>query len=99
MILEHIVTKLVEETVHMPIVSTVQTPPPAPPTPTSPVELTAREVEVLRFVAQGLTNFEIAEMLGLSEKTIAYYMTRIYNKTATENRAAVTAFAIRQGLV
>src|SRR5579864_2738712 len=97
MILEHIVTKLVEETVHMPIVSTVQTPPPAPPT--SPVELTAREVEVLRFVAQGLTNFEIAEMLGLSEKTIAYYMTRIYNKTATENRAAVTAFAIRQGLV
>ena len=99
MTLEHIVRKLLEETVHTSVVSTGHTSPPALPTSTTTVELTAREVEVLHFVAQGLTNFEIAEILGLSEKTIAYYMTRIYNKTATENRAAATAFAIRQGLV
>jgi DNA-binding CsgD family transcriptional regulator len=47
-------------------------------------------------VARGLTNFEIAQELGLSEKTIAHHLTHIFNKTTSENRAA--AFVIRQGL-
>lgn len=69
-----------------------------PPLPTYPAGLTAREVQVLRLVVQGLTNTEIAETLGLSEKTIAHHLTHIFNKTTTENRAAAVAFAFRHGL-
>lgn len=67
-------------------------------TPGYPNGLTAREAGVLRLVAGGLTNAEIAEELGLSEKTIAHHLTRIFNKTASENRAAAAAFAIRHDL-
>jgi DNA-binding CsgD family transcriptional regulator/tetratricopeptide (TPR) repeat protein len=76
--------------------------PPAPEaTPsasTYPAGLTEREVLVLRLVAKGLTNGEIAQELGLSEKTIAHHLTHIFNKTTSENRAAAAAFAIRHGL-
>ncbi|MEO8971036.1 MAG: protein kinase, partial [Ktedonobacteraceae bacterium] len=68
------------------------------PSPTYPAGLTAREVEVLRLVAKGLTNAEIAEELGLSGKTIAHHLTHIFNKTGSENRASAAAFAIRHGL-
>jgi DNA-binding CsgD family transcriptional regulator len=64
-----------------------------------PAGLTAREVEVLRLVARGLTNAQIAQELVLSEKTVATHLTHIFNKTNSENRAAAAAFAIRQGLV
>ena len=75
-------------------------PPPATiSTPASFAGLTAREIEVLRLVAKGFTNTEIAEELRLSEKTIAHHLTHIFNKTGSENRAAATAFAIRHGLV
>ena len=69
-------------------------------TPSSPYPagLTTREVGVLRLVAQGLTNAEIAQELGLSGKTIAHHLTHIFNKTTSENRAAAAAFAIRHGL-
>jgi len=70
----------------------------ATPSRTYPAGLTAREVQVLRFVANGLTNAEIAEELRLSEKTIAHHLTHIFNKTTSENRAAAAAFAIRHGL-
>jgi len=70
----------------------------ATPSPTYPAGLTAREVGVLRLVARGLTNSEIAEELRLSEKTIAHHLTHIFNKTTSENRAAAAAFAIRHKL-
>ncbi len=81
--------------------------PPGEPVPSAntariapyPVGLTAREVEVVRLVARGLTNSEIAEKLGLSEKTIAHHLTHIFNKTTSENRAAVVAFAFRHHLL
>jgi predicted ATPase/DNA-binding CsgD family transcriptional regulator len=63
-----------------------------------PAGLTAREVEVLRLVARGLTNIEIARELSLSEKTVAHHLTHIFNKTSSENRASAAAFAIRHGL-
>jgi predicted ATPase/DNA-binding CsgD family transcriptional regulator len=63
-----------------------------------PAGLTAREVEILRLVARGRTNIEIAEELGLSKKTVAHHLTHIFNKTGSENRAAASAFAIRHGL-
>jgi predicted ATPase/DNA-binding CsgD family transcriptional regulator len=69
------------------------------PVPGHPAGLTARELEVLRLVARGLTNTQIARELSLSEKTIAAHLTHIFNKTSSENRAAAVAFAIRNGLV
>ncbi|HLH60694.1 MAG TPA: tetratricopeptide repeat protein [Ktedonobacteraceae bacterium] len=68
------------------------------PSLTYPAGLTAREVEVLRLVARGLTNSEIARELGLSEKTIAHHLTHIFNKTSSDNRAAAVAFAFHHGL-
>lgn len=80
-----------------------QKPAPSPartvtPAPGYPAGLTAREVEVLRMVAKGLTNAQIAKALVLSEKTVATHLTHIFNKTNTENRAAAVAFAMRHGL-
>jgi DNA-binding CsgD family transcriptional regulator/tetratricopeptide (TPR) repeat protein len=63
-----------------------------------PAGLSDREVEVLRLVAQGKTNREIAAALVLSEKTVARHMTNIFNKILVENRAGATAFALRHGL-
>ncbi|HZT98493.1 MAG TPA: response regulator transcription factor, partial [Ktedonobacteraceae bacterium] len=79
-------------------VATTMTPPATVSAPGSFAGLTAREVEVLRLVARGRTNSDIADELGLSEKTIAHHLTHIFNKTGSDNRAAATAFAIRHGL-
>jgi predicted ATPase/DNA-binding CsgD family transcriptional regulator len=75
-----------------------QTPAAVSQTTIYPAGLTAREIEVLRLVAKGQTNAQIAEELGLSNKTIAHHLTHILNKTTSENRAAAAAFAIRHGL-
>ncbi|MDQ6661400.1 MAG: LuxR C-terminal-related transcriptional regulator, partial [Chloroflexota bacterium] len=94
MAIEQVLTAQGQEMVSAPTTTVASTTPP----PTYPAGLTAREVEVLRLVAKGLTNNEIAENLGLSEKTIAHHLTHIFNKTTSENRAAAAAFAIRHGL-
>jgi len=60
--------------------------------------LTPRERLVLRRVAEGRTNREIATELSISEKTTINHLTHIFNKTNSENRAAAAAFAIRNGL-
>jgi DNA-binding CsgD family transcriptional regulator/tetratricopeptide (TPR) repeat protein len=60
--------------------------------------LSARELEVLRLVAQGRTNREIAEVLVLSEYTVARHLTHIFTKTGVENRAGATAFALQHGV-
>jgi DNA-binding CsgD family transcriptional regulator/tetratricopeptide (TPR) repeat protein len=69
-----------------------------PAASTYPAGLTAREVEVLRLVARGLTSGEIALELKISEKTVSHHLTHIFNKTSSGNRAAAVAFAIRNGL-
>ncbi len=63
-----------------------------------PAGLSKREAEVLRLVAAGKSNREIAAVLFLSEKTVANHLANILSKTGTENRAAAAAFAIRHGL-
>ena len=63
-----------------------------------PAGLSRREVDVLRLVAAGMSNREIAHQLNLSDSTVAKHLTSIFTKTDTTNRAAATAFAIRHGL-
>jgi predicted ATPase/DNA-binding CsgD family transcriptional regulator len=63
-----------------------------------PAKLTGREVVVLKLVVQGKSNSQIAQALGISEKTVINHLTHVFNKTACDNRAAATAFAIRHGL-
>lgn len=64
-----------------------------------PAGLSAREAEVLRLVAAGKTNREIARELVLSERTVENHLTHIYGKIGVDNRASATGFAIRNGLV
>lgn len=63
-----------------------------------PAHLTEREVEVLRLVAAGHTNRQIADMLSLSERTVHVHVRNIFTKTHTDNRAGATAFAFRHDL-
>jgi len=67
--------------------------------PTYPAGLTAREVEVLRLVAQGLTDAQVAEHLIVSPRTVNFHLTSIYSKLQVSSRAAATRFAIEQHLV
>jgi len=60
--------------------------------------LNARQIEVLRLVADGLTYKEVGARLFLSERTIKYHMAEIMNRLHLENRAQVLAFAGRMGL-
>lgn len=60
--------------------------------------LNARQIEVLRLVADGLSYKEVGVRLFLSERTIKYHMAEIMNRLHLENRAQVLAFAGRMGL-
>jgi DNA-binding NarL/FixJ family response regulator len=62
-------------------------------------ELTPREHDVLELVAQGRTNAEIAEKLGVSQNTVKFHMKNILGKLHVRNRAEVVAYALRSGLV
>ena len=73
----------------------------APPvkSPTSPAGLSAREVEVLRLVAQGLTNEQVAERLVISARTVNTHLTSIYGKIGVSSRSAATRYAMEHHLV
>lgn len=78
----------------LPIPATV---PEAPPVePGNPHALTGREIEVLRLIAAGRSNQEIADELSISVRTVERHVTNIYNKTGLGNRAEATAYAYRQ---
>ncbi len=64
-----------------------------------PAGLTQREVEVLRLLARGLSNREIAERLVISPKTVGNHAEHIYGKIGCSNRAAAALFAMRHGLL
>ena len=61
--------------------------------------LTAREVEVIRLIAAGRSNPQIADELFISVKTVGNHVSNILNKTSLANRAEAAAYAVRQGLV
>lgn len=61
--------------------------------------LTAREIEILRFVAEGKSNREIGEKLLLQEGTVKLHLHHVYKKLGLENRVDLTLFAQKKGLV
>lgn len=61
--------------------------------------LTEREVEVLRLVAQGLSNLEIGEVLEISERTVGNHIGSILRKLHLANRTQAALYALRRGLV
>ncbi|NEW40078.1 response regulator transcription factor [Nocardia cyriacigeorgica] len=67
-------------------------------TPRAPGGLSARELEVLRLVAAGRSNPEIASALVLSEKTVARHLSNIFTKLDVTSRTAAAAFAYEHGL-
>ena len=63
------------------------------------LDLSEREIEILRLVAQGATNKEIADVLYLSEQTIKNNLSVIFQKLHVNNRAEAVVSAIREGLI
>ncbi len=63
------------------------------------LHLTKRELEVLRLVAEGHTDREVAETLIISPRTVNRHLSNIFVKLDVPGRAAAVAYAIRQGLV
>lgn len=64
-----------------------------------PGGLTSREIDVLRLIARGLTNREMATELTLSERTVGRHIENIYNKLGVSSRAASTLFAMENNLL
>jgi two-component system NarL family response regulator len=62
-------------------------------------ELTEREIEVLRLVAQGESNPKIAESLGIAVNTVKTHLKNILSKLRLENRTQVAAFAVHHGML
>ena len=71
----------------------------APKRPGSPAGLTDREVEVLRLIARGLSNREVAERLFISRKTVGRHVENLYAKIGVSSRAAAALFAMEHGLL
>jgi DNA-binding CsgD family transcriptional regulator/uncharacterized tellurite resistance protein B-like protein len=67
-------------------------------TPRYPAGLSPREVEVLRLVAQGLTDAQVAEQLFLSPRTVSQHLRSVYNKLGINSRTAATRFAFEHDL-
>jgi DNA-binding NarL/FixJ family response regulator len=61
--------------------------------------LSSRERGVLRLVAAGLSNRQIADALSISERTVKFHVTAIFNKLGAENRAQAVALAAERGLL
>jgi DNA-binding NarL/FixJ family response regulator len=67
--------------------------------PNSPEELTEREVDVLRLLAQGKSNKEIALLLSIGEKTVKTHVSNILSKLNVSSRTQAALYAVRIGLV
>jgi HD-GYP domain-containing protein (c-di-GMP phosphodiesterase class II) len=70
-----------------------------PPPPSYPGGLTAREVEVLRLAARGLTTGQIAGRLEISAKTADHHIQHVYTKAGVSSRGAAALWAMEHGLV
>jgi len=70
-----------------------------PSEPTADDELTQRQVEILKLIAQGRASKEIAFALGLSPKTVDVHRARIMDRLQLNDIASLTLYAVRKGLV
>ena len=61
--------------------------------------LTEREVEVLRLIARGHGNKQVAVLLGISPKTVGRHVEQVYAKAEVRTRAGAALFAMEQGLL
>ncbi len=92
-------TMTLEQVLAAPMPAEPVTAPSVPKSPTYPAGLTAREVEVLRFVAQGLTDAQVAEQLVISPSTVNSHLKSIYGKLHVTSRSAATRYAIEHNLM
>jgi DNA-binding NarL/FixJ family response regulator len=69
------------------------------PNVSRPAGLTEREVDVLRVIARGRSNKEVASALGISVKTVGAHVEHIYAKASVKSRAAATLFAMENDLL
>ena len=72
---------------------------PSPTRHTRPADLSEREVDVLRLLARGLSDKEIARALVLSTRTVHHHVEHIYDKLGISTRAAATLFAMQHELL
>lgn len=70
-----------------------------PPAPNPPEALTPRETEVLRLLAEGLANKQIAQHLGVSEHTVKFHINAIMGKLGAGSRTEAVVRATRAGLI
>ena len=80
------------------VVLSSEDPPPPDPAKSKELGLTARELEVLRLLADGRTNRQIGEQLFISAKTASVHVSRILMKLGVANRAEAAGAAHRMGL-
>lgn len=63
------------------------------------LKVTKREVEVLKWLAQGKSTWEVSVILNRSESVIKYHVTNLMEKLYAQNRTHAVAIALRQGLI
>lgn len=64
-----------------------------------PTALTAREIEVLRLIARGLSAKQVAQQLAIAPRTVEHHIDHARLKTQTRNRVHMIAHAIREGII
>lgn len=65
----------------------------------TPTAFTQRQLQVLRLVARGLANKEVARRLAVSERTVKAYLSSVFDKLGVNNRSAAITTALRLGLI
>jgi DNA-binding CsgD family transcriptional regulator len=63
------------------------------------ISLTSQELECMRWCKEGKTNWEIGEILAISEKTVEFHLTNAMRKLGAANRIAAVVQGIKEGLI